>query len=142
MTVVVIDGLNAIPVPIAALSKILRKCVILTWGTFVIVLCCVGMTFSLVYSVGWLCGAPGHLRVRGAVRICITVKGLCTVAIGIAFPYIEEVITNYSFTPFLATIVLPIVFIYFMVPETSDLTIAEIQDGLRSDEVSTSKSRS
>ncbi|KAK1942569.1 putative metabolite transport protein CsbC [Phytophthora citrophthora] len=152
----IIDILNVIPVPIAAaLTKILRKRAMLVWGIFVMVLCCIGMTFSLVYSVGWLSIVFLGVFVVGydlsigpllwpiiaelfpdsargaAVGICITVKWLATLAIGIAFPYIEEAITNYSFTPFLATTVLSIIFIYFMVPETSDMTIAEIQDGFR-----------
>ncbi|GMF42675.1 unnamed protein product [Phytophthora lilii] len=164
----IIDILNVIPVPIAAaLTKIMRKRTMLTWGIFVMVLCCIGMTFSLVYSVGWLSIVFLGVFVVGydlsigpllwpiiaelfpdsargaAVGICITVKWLATLAIGIAFPYIEEAITNYSFTPFLATTVLSIIFIYSMVPETSDMTIAEIQDGFRSGATSpSSKSQS
>ncbi|GMF61697.1 unnamed protein product [Phytophthora fragariaefolia] len=160
--------MNVIPVPISAvLTKILRKRTMLMWGIFVMVLCCVGMTFSLVYSVGWLSIVFLGVFVVGydlsigpllwpiiaelfpdsargaAVGICITVKWLATLAIGIAFPYIEDAITNYSFTPFLATTILSIVFIYFMVPETSDMTIAEIQDGFRNGATSpTSKGQS
>ncbi|RLN67781.1 hypothetical protein BBJ28_00001065 [Nothophytophthora sp. Chile5] len=162
----VIDALNVIPVPIAAaLTKVMRKRTMLMSGIWVMVLCCVGMTFSLVYSVGWLSIVFLGLFVVGydlsigpllwpiiaelftdsargaAVGVCITVKWICTLAIGIAFPYIEEAITNYSFTPFLGTTALSIVFIFFMVPETSELTIAEIQKGFQSDE-STASSKS
>jgi len=164
----IIDILNVIPVPIAAvLTKILPKRKMLIWGISLMVLCCVGMTCSLVYSVGWLSIVFLGVFVVGydlsigpllwpiiaelfpdsargaAVGICITVKWLATLAIGIAFPYIEEAITNYSFTPFLGTTVLSIIFIFFMVPETSDMTIAEIQDGFRSGATSpSSKSHS
>ncbi|KAE8983016.1 hypothetical protein PF010_g12738 [Phytophthora fragariae] len=72
---------------------------------------------------------------RGAaVGICVFLKWTCALIIGIAFPYVQDAITDYSFTPFLGTTVLSIIFIYFMVPETSDLTIAEIQDGFRGDQ--------
>ncbi|RLN31812.1 hypothetical protein BBO99_00009662 [Phytophthora kernoviae] len=154
----VIDALNVIPVPIAAaLTKIMRKRVMLISGISLMVLCCIGMTFSLVYSVGWLSivflGAfvvgydlsigpllwpiiaelfPDTAR-GAAVGICLTMKWICSLIVGIGFPYVEEAITNYSFTPFLGSTVLSIIFIYFMVPETSDLTIAEIQDGFRND---------
>ncbi|RLN70678.1 hypothetical protein BBJ28_00023624 [Nothophytophthora sp. Chile5] len=155
----VIDALNVIPVPIAAaLTKVMRKRTMLISGIFLMVLCCVGMTFSLVYSVGWLSIVFLGLFVVGydlsigpllwpiiaelfpdsargaAVGICLTMKWICSLIVGIAFPYIEEAITNYSFTPFLGTTILSIVFIYFMVPETSDLTIAEIQNGFRSEQ--------
>ncbi|EGZ08134.1 hypothetical protein PHYSODRAFT_339980 [Phytophthora sojae] len=164
----IIDILNIIPVPIAAvLTKTMRKRSMLMSGIFVMVLCCIGMTFSLIYNVGWLSIVFLGVFVVGydlsigpllwpiiaelfpdsargaAVGICITVKWLATLVIGIAFPYIEEAITNYSFTPFLGTTVLSIIFIYFMVPETSDMTIAEIQDGFRSGATSpSSKSQS
>jgi sugar porter (SP) family MFS transporter len=152
----IIDILNVVPVPIAAvLTKVLRKRVMLLSGIFLMVLCCVGMTFSLVYSIGWLSivflgifvvgydlsigpllwPIIGELfpdSARGnAVGVCLILKWLCALAIGIGFPYVEEAITNYSFTPFLGTCTLSILFIYFMVPETSDMTIAEIQKGFR-----------
>ena len=37
--------------------------------------------------------------------------------------------------PFLGTTTLAIVFIYFMVPETSDKTISEIQDEFRNERI-------
>ncbi|OWZ10721.1 Major Facilitator Superfamily (MFS) transporter [Phytophthora megakarya] len=161
----IIDILNVVPVPIAAaLTKVMRKRTMLISGIFVMVLCCIGMTFSLVYSVGWLSIVFLGLFVVGydlsigpllwpivaelfgdsargaAVGICITMKWICSLIVGIGFPYVEEAITNYSFTPFLGSTILSIIFIYFMVPETSDKTIAEIQDGFRSEQ-SSSKSQ-
>ncbi|KAF4045614.1 Sugar (and other) transporter [Phytophthora infestans] len=163
----IIDILNVVPVPIAAaLTKIMRKRTMLMSGIFVMVLCCIGMTVSLVYSVGWLSIVFLGVFVVGydlsigpllwpivaelfadsargaAVGICLTMKWICSLIVGIGFPYVEEAITNYSFMPFLGTTVLSIVFIYFMVPETSDMTIAEIQDGFRSDHSVQSSSKS
>ncbi|KAG4232474.1 hypothetical protein PC116_g19290 [Phytophthora cactorum] len=114
--------------------------------------------FSMSYRVGWLSVTmlgiyvvgydvsigpllwpmiaeffPDSAR-GGAVGICVFMKWTCALIIGIAFPYIQDAITDYSFTPFLGTTILSIIFIYFMVPETSDLTIAEIQDGFRGDQ--------
>ncbi|EGZ08133.1 hypothetical protein PHYSODRAFT_339979 [Phytophthora sojae] len=163
----IIDILNVIPVSIAAaLTKVMRKRTMLMSGIFVMVLCCIGMTFSLVYSVGWLSIVFLGVFVVGydlsigpllwpivaelfadsargaAVGICITMKWICSLIVGIGFPYVEDAITNYSFTPFLGTTILSIIFIYFMVPETSDMTIAEIQDGFRSDRSVQSSSKS
>ncbi|KAF1789613.1 Major facilitator superfamily domain [Phytophthora cactorum] len=163
----IIDILNVVPVPIAAaLTKILRKRTMLISGISVMVLCCIGMTFSLVYSVGWLSIVFLGVFVVGydlsigpllwpivaelfadsargaAVGTCVTMKWICSLIVGIGFPYVEEAITNYSFTPFLGTTILSIIFIYFMVPETSDMTIAEIQDGFRSDHSVQSSSKS
>ncbi|KAG3070301.1 hypothetical protein PI125_g23004 [Phytophthora idaei] len=163
----IIDILNVVPVPIAAaLAKILRKRTMLISGISVMVLCCIGMTFSLVYGVGWLSIVFLGVYVVGydlsigpllwpivaelfadsargaAVGTCVTMKWICSLIVGIGFPYVEEAITNYSFTPFLGTTTLSIIFIYFMVPETSDMTIAEIQDGFRSDHSVQSSSKS
>ncbi|KAG1687847.1 hypothetical protein DVH05_004577 [Phytophthora capsici] len=163
----IIDILNVVPVPIAAaLTKVMRKRTMLISGISVMVLCCIGMTFSLVYSIGWLSIVFLGIFVVGydlsigpllwpivaelfadsargaAVGICITMKWICSLIVGIGFPYVEEAITNYSFTPFLGTTILSIIFIYFMVPETSDMTIAEIQDGFRSDRSVQSSSKS
>ncbi|KAE8980513.1 hypothetical protein PF005_g24829 [Phytophthora fragariae] len=163
----IIDILNVVPVPIAAaLTKVMRKRTMLMSGIFLMVMCCIGMTFSLVYSVGWLSIVFLGVFVVGydlsigpllwpivaelfadsargaAVGICITMKWICSLIVGIGFPYVEDAITNYSFTPFLGTTILSIVFIYFMVPETSDMTIAEIQDGFRSDHSVQSSSKS
>jgi len=150
----IIDLLNIIPVPIASmLSKTMRKRTMLIGGIAGMVVCSAGLTFALVYGVGWLSVLFLGLYVVGfdlsigpllwpiigelfpdsargnAVGLFVMVKWICSLAIGVGFPYIEEAITNYSFTPFLGTCTLAILFIYFMVPETSDLTIAEIQDG-------------
>ncbi|RMX68444.1 hypothetical protein KXD40_008722 [Peronospora effusa] len=154
----IIDILNIVPVPIAAvLTKVMRKRTMLISGIFVMALCCIGMTFSLVQSVGWLSIVFLGLFVVGfdlsigpllwpivaelfadsargaAVGICITMKWICSLIVGIGFPYVEDAITNYSFMPFLGTTTLAIVFIYFMVPETSNKTISEIQEEFRND---------
>uniref|UniRef100_H3GFA4 Hexose transporter 1 n=1 Tax=Phytophthora ramorum TaxID=164328 RepID=H3GFA4_PHYRM len=157
--VAIIDILNVVPVPIAAYAtQFLPKRAMLLWGIALMSVCCIGMTLSMVYGVGWLSVTmlgiyvvgydvsigpllwpmiaeffPDSAR-GGAVGICVFLKWVCALIIGIAFPYIQDAITDYSFTPFLATTILSIVFIYFMVPETSDLTIAEIQSGFRGDE--------
>ncbi|RLN95584.1 hypothetical protein BBJ28_00013589 [Nothophytophthora sp. Chile5] len=157
--VVIIDILNVVPVPIAAYAtQFLPKRSMLLWGIFIMALCCIGMTFSMIYGVGWLSVTmlgiyvvgydvsigpllwpmiaelfPDSAR-GGAVGICVFLKWLCALIIGIGFPYVQDAITNYSFVPFLGTTILSMVFIYFMVPETSDLTIAEIQNGFRGDQ--------
>ncbi|KAF4045615.1 Sugar (and other) transporter [Phytophthora infestans] len=157
--VVIIDILPVVQVPIAAYAtQFLPKRPMLRWGIAIMAVCCIGMTFSMVYSVGWLSVTmlgiyvvgydvsigpllwpmiaelfPDSAR-GGAVGICVFLKWTCALIIGIAFPYIQDAITDYSFTPFLATTFLSIIFIYFMVPETSDFTIAEIQNGFRGDE--------
>ncbi|CAI5705204.1 unnamed protein product [Peronospora effusa] len=120
----IIDILNIVPVPIAAvLTKVMRKRTMLISGIFVMALCCIGMTFSLVQSVGWLSIVFLGLFVVGfdlsigpllwpivaelfadsargaAVGICITMKWICSLIVGIGFPYVEDAITNYSFMP-------------------------------------------
>lgn len=157
--VVIIDILNVVPVPIAAYAtQFLPKRAMLLWGIFAMALCCIGLTLSMVYGVGWLSVTMLGLYVVGydvsigpllwpmiaeffpdsargaAVGICVFLKWVCALIIGIAFPYVQEAITDYSFMPFLCTTLLSIAFIYFMVPETSDLTIAEIQSGFRGDQ--------
>ncbi|KAF4316503.1 hypothetical protein BBO99_00008486 [Phytophthora kernoviae] len=157
--VVIIDILNVVPVPIAAYAtQFLPKRAMLLWGIFIMALCCIGMTLSMVYGVGWLSVTMLGMYVVGydvsigpllwpmiaelfpdsargaAVGICVFLKWVCALIIGIAFPYVQEAITDYSFMPFLGTTLMSIVFIYFMVPETSDLTIAEIQNGFRGDQ--------
>jgi len=157
--VVIIDILNVVPVPIAAYAtQFLPKRSMLLWGIALMSVCCIGLTLSMVYGVGWLSVTmlgiyvvgydvsigpllwpmiaeffPDSAR-GGAVGICVFLKWVCALIIGISFPYIQEAITDYSFTPFLATTILSIVFIYFMVPETSDMTIAEIQSGFRGEQ--------
>ncbi|CAH0516102.1 unnamed protein product [Peronospora belbahrii] len=151
--IMIIDVLNVIPVPISAvLSHVMRKRTMLISGISMMSLCCIGITVSLVYSVGWLSIAFLGLFVvsytlsigallspivaelfsdsaRGAaVGIVITVKWASTLVVGITFPYVQDATTTYSFIPFLCTTSLSVIFIYFMVPETSDKTIAEIQE--------------
>ncbi|KAI9919999.1 hypothetical protein PsorP6_015564 [Peronosclerospora sorghi] len=51
----IIDMLNILPVPLAAaLTKTMRKRTLLISGIFVMMLCCIGVTFSLENNVGWL----------------------------------------------------------------------------------------
>ncbi|KAF1789615.1 Major facilitator superfamily domain [Phytophthora cactorum] len=125
--VVIIDILNVVP--------FLPKRQMLLWGIVIMAVCCIGMTFSMVYSVGWLSVTmlgiyvvgydvsigpllwpmiaeffPDSAR-GGAVGICVFMKWTCALIIGIAFPYIQDAITDYSFTPFLGTTILSIIFI-------------------------------
>ncbi|TDH67348.1 hypothetical protein CCR75_007332 [Bremia lactucae] len=153
----IIDVLNIVPVPIAAyLMRTLRKRTMLFSGISAMALCCIGLTLSLVYNIGWLSVVflgtfvvgfgmsigpllwpiiaelfPDSAR-GAAVGICVTVRWISTLVVGIGFPYVEEAVTNYSFVPFFVTSILSIIFIYFMVPETSNMTIDEIQNGFRS----------
>ncbi|RLN06507.1 hypothetical protein BBO99_00005272 [Phytophthora kernoviae] len=70
---------------------------------------------------------PDHAR-GSVVSIGIFVAWAANLVVGIGYPYLATALVNYKYIPFAVISALSTIFVYFLVPETSNLTTAEIQD--------------
>ncbi|KAF1792940.1 Major facilitator superfamily domain [Phytophthora cactorum] len=70
---------------------------------------------------------PDDIRAMGC-SICVGCSWLCSLAIGLGYPYIAAAFNNYSFVPFMCTVTVAFLFVHSFVPETYGKTIQEIQD--------------
>lgn len=148
----IVDIVNMLPTLIFGLvAKHFRTRTMLLSGAFIMLVCAVVMTFTLVYSVNsvsvaftaiyvgafgvsfgplvWSVTAelfPVQIR-SSAVSLCMTVMWIAKLIVGVGYPYLNEAVGNYSFVPFMATLSIALVFMYTLVPETTNKTIDEIQ---------------
>ncbi|GMF16576.1 unnamed protein product [Phytophthora lilii] len=70
---------------------------------------------------------PDHAR-GSVVSIGIFVAWAANLVVGIGYPYLATALETYKYVPFAVISALSTVFVYFLVPETSNLTTAEIQE--------------
>uniref|UniRef100_H3GDC9 Hexose transporter 1 n=1 Tax=Phytophthora ramorum TaxID=164328 RepID=H3GDC9_PHYRM len=70
---------------------------------------------------------PDHAR-GSVVSIGIFVAWAANLLVGIGYPYMATALDTYKYVPFAVISALSTVFVYYLVPETSNLTTAEIQD--------------
>ncbi|OWZ13647.1 Major Facilitator Superfamily (MFS) transporter [Phytophthora megakarya] len=70
---------------------------------------------------------PDDVRAMGC-SICVGASWLCSLTIGLGYPYIAAAFDNYSFVPFMCTVTIALLFVRSCVPETSGKTVQEIQD--------------
>jgi sugar porter (SP) family MFS transporter len=69
---------------------------------------------------------PDHAR-GSVVSIGIFVAWAANLVVGIGYPYLATALENYKYLPFAVISALSTVFVYYLVPETSNLTTSEIQ---------------
>lgn len=148
----IVDIVNCLPTLIFGfVAKYFGTRTMLLGGSFTMLVCAIAMTFTLVYGVNSLSvvftavyvGAFGvsfgplvwsvtaelfPLSIRSsAVSLCMTVMWIAKLIVGVGYPYMNEEMENYSFIPFMGTLTFAITFMYFLVPETTNKTIDEIQ---------------
>ncbi|CEG37755.1 major facilitator superfamily [Plasmopara halstedii] len=70
---------------------------------------------------------PDDVRAVGC-SICVGCSWLCSLTVGLTYPYIAAALGNYSFVPFMYTITFSFLFFYSIVPDTYGKTIQDIQD--------------
>ncbi|GMF45872.1 unnamed protein product [Phytophthora fragariaefolia] len=70
---------------------------------------------------------PDHAR-GSVVSIGIFVAWAANLVVGIGYPYLATALETYKYVPFAAISGISTVFVYYLVPETSNLTTAEIQE--------------
>jgi sugar porter (SP) family MFS transporter len=70
---------------------------------------------------------PDDVRAMGC-SICVGCSWLCSLAVGLGYPYIAAAFDDYSFVPFMVTVTIAFLFVHSFVPETYGKTIQEIQD--------------
>ncbi|GMF15744.1 unnamed protein product [Phytophthora lilii] len=70
---------------------------------------------------------PDDVRAVGC-SICVGCSWLCSLTIGLVYPYIAAALGNFSFVPFMYTITLSFLFVFSIVPDTYGKTVQEIQD--------------
>ncbi|CAH0482864.1 unnamed protein product [Peronospora belbahrii] len=70
---------------------------------------------------------PNDVRAMGC-SICVGCSWLCSLTVGLCYPYIAAAFNNYSFVPFMCTITIAFLFVHSFVPETYGKTIQAIQD--------------
>ncbi|TDH74181.1 hypothetical protein CCR75_006238 [Bremia lactucae] len=70
---------------------------------------------------------PDDVRALGC-SICVGCSWLCSLMVGLGYPYIAATLNNFSFVPFMLTVVVALIFVHKFVPETYGKTIQEIQD--------------
>ncbi|CAI5702901.1 unnamed protein product [Peronospora effusa] len=70
---------------------------------------------------------PDDVRAMGC-SICVGCSWLCSLAVGLCYPYVAAVFGIYSFVPFMCTVTIAFLFVQNFVPETYGKTIQEIQD--------------
>uniref|UniRef100_K3WHM3 Hexose transporter 1 n=1 Tax=Globisporangium ultimum (strain ATCC 200006 / CBS 805.95 / DAOM BR144) TaxID=431595 RepID=K3WHM3_GLOUD len=133
------------------LARFLKTRTMLLAGAFTMCVCAIVMTFTLVYGVNWASiiftaiyvGVFGvsfgplvwsvtaelfPVTVRAsAVSLCMAVMWISKLIVGIGYPHLNDWIGNYSFLPFVGYLVFAFTFMWFMVPETTNKTIDEIQ---------------
>ncbi|KAJ8577983.1 hypothetical protein ON010_g1223 [Phytophthora cinnamomi] len=70
---------------------------------------------------------PDHAR-GSVVSIGIFVAWSANLVVGIGYPYLATALNHYKYVPFAVISAISTVFVYFLVPETSNLTTSEIQE--------------
>ncbi|KAE8988542.1 hypothetical protein PF010_g21318 [Phytophthora fragariae] len=70
---------------------------------------------------------PDDVRAVGC-SICVGCSWLCSLTIGLVYPYLAAALGNFSFVPFMYTITLSFLFFFSIVPDTYGKTIQEIQN--------------
>ncbi|EEY59855.1 Major Facilitator Superfamily (MFS) [Phytophthora infestans T30-4] len=70
---------------------------------------------------------PDDVRAVGC-SICVGCSWLCSLTVGLVYPYLAAALGNFSFVPFMYTITLSFLFFFSIVPDTYGKTIQEIQD--------------
>ncbi|EEY59857.1 Major Facilitator Superfamily (MFS) [Phytophthora infestans T30-4] len=70
---------------------------------------------------------PDDVRAVGC-SICVGCSWLCSLTVGLVYPYLAAALGNFSFVPFMYTITLSFLFFFSVVPDTYGKTIQEIQD--------------
>ncbi|KAG7388628.1 hypothetical protein PHYPSEUDO_012119 [Phytophthora pseudosyringae] len=70
---------------------------------------------------------PDHAR-GSVVSIGIFVAWAANLVVGIGYPYLATALETYKYVPFAVVSAIATVFVYYLVPETSNLTTAEIQE--------------
>ncbi|KAF4039503.1 Sugar (and other) transporter [Phytophthora infestans] len=70
---------------------------------------------------------PDDVRAVGC-SICVGCSWLCSLTVGLVYPYLAAALGNFSFVPFMYTITLSFLFFFSIVPDTYGMTIQEIQD--------------
>ncbi|KAF1333568.1 Major facilitator superfamily, partial [Globisporangium splendens] len=148
----IVDIVNMAPTFFFGLvAKHFKTRTMLLSGALLMFICSIVMTFTLVYGVNGVSiaftaiyvGAFGvsfgplvwsvtaelfPVEVRSsAVSLCMTVMWIAKLIVGVGYPYLNDWIGNYSFIPFSVTLASSLLFMWFMVPETTNKTIDEIQ---------------
>ncbi|POM65998.1 Major Facilitator Superfamily (MFS), partial [Phytophthora palmivora] len=151
--VLLVNFVNVLPTLVCGMlaAKVGNRKLIL-YGFIGMLLSAVGITVSLVASLSPLAivfvalyvttfGAslgplawgvmadlfPDDVRAVGC-SICVGCSWLCSLTIGLVYPYLAAALVNYSFVPFMYTITLSFLFFFQIVPDTYGKTIQEIQD--------------
>ncbi|KAG6947127.1 hypothetical protein JG687_00016311 [Phytophthora cactorum] len=73
---------------------------------------------------------PDHAR-GSVVSIGIFVAWAANLVVGIGYPYLATALETYKYVPFAVISGLSTIFVYYLVPETSNLTTVEIQEVFR-----------
>ncbi|TDH74180.1 hypothetical protein CCR75_006231 [Bremia lactucae] len=70
---------------------------------------------------------PDDVRALGC-SICVGCSWLCSLLVGLTYPYLADALASFSFVPFMYMISLSFLFFFTLVPETYNKTIQDIQD--------------
>lgn len=153
---VIIDVVNVLPTLVSGPIAIhFGNRTMLIAGMVGMLVCAIGMTVALLVDVatlsivftalyviafelslgplGWVVIGdlfPDSVRAK-ATSLCLCCNWIATLAIGVGYPYIADVLDDLAFLPFVATLLVFTVFVYWIVPETSGRTNEEIQAGFR-----------
>ncbi|RLN96278.1 hypothetical protein BBJ28_00017370 [Nothophytophthora sp. Chile5] len=153
---VAVDFVNVIPTLFSgALASRWGNRRMLLGGMVAMFFCAVGMTVALLVdvpvlsivftalyvaafelSLGPLCWViigdlfPDAVRAP-ATSICMGCNWLATLAIGVGYPYVETALGDLGFLPFVCTLFVFTIFVFYLIPETSGKTNEEIQAGFR-----------
>ncbi|KAG3115331.1 hypothetical protein PI124_g1305 [Phytophthora idaei] len=96
---------------------------------------------SSLGSLAWVVMAdlfPDEARPMGN-SVCVGCSWLSNLTVGLSYPYVAAALGDFSFTPFMCTVALSYVFVYWFVPDTSGKTMQEIQDEFNARRVSENK---
>lgn len=156
---VVVNGVNILPVLLSGflVDRCRRRTLLLSGLTFML-LGTVGMTFALVYRIGWMTIActtlyvvaygfgigplawgiiaelfPDSVRAQ-AISICSFLTWTSNLTVGISYPHLANLLDRLGFVPFVGSIVFYMWFIYLFLPETLGKTTDEIQRAFESNE--------
>ncbi|KAF1793133.1 Major facilitator superfamily domain [Phytophthora cactorum] len=84
---------------------------------------------SSLGSLAWVVMAdlfPDEARPMGN-SVCVGCSWLSNLTVGLSYPYVAAALGDFSFTPFMCTVALSYVFVYWFVPDTSGKTMQEIR---------------
>ncbi|KAE8985526.1 hypothetical protein PR002_g22614 [Phytophthora rubi] len=115
--------LSAIGITLSLAYEIPKATVALAAAfVFSFAICLGPIMFVVVAAV-----VPDHAR-GSVVSIGIFVAWAANLVVGIGYPYLATALETYKYVPFAVIAAISTVFVYFLVPETSNLTTAEIQE--------------